>query len=287
MLKSIHIQLLFYQVANATLSYSKSLLTTDRRHNMISCETLRDISIGSIIRTEAPKRRWNYASYKSHNGEKEQLLDVKSFGNEIDWFFVGIEIIAGKIYLKCIEKNPILSLNLRGGFGCFYGEKELNSISRYFFKETGIINVRSINADDVNRLLCVKIQTKNKWYTFKQGEYSPKSYSKHRHENKGRRVRNSAYFYEETELPQHFANGIIFIDKPYWLASRLVSVEQDVASFGIGKVTEKMVNMENILFNSTGASNTSKGYVRSMICIDPEKFSLEKIGENIFRLKKI
>ena len=80
--------------------------------------------------------------------------------------------------------------------------------------------------------------------------------------------------------------GIIFIDKPYWLASRLVSVEQDVASFGIGKVTEKMVNMENILFNSTGASNTSKGYVRSMICIDPEKFSLEKIGENIFRLKK-
>lgn len=252
---------------------------------MILEKMLRELTIGTIIRSEVPKGKRTYISHKDRNGEEEQILTFKTSNEVVEWFVIGISLKGGKECIKCVEKEPNLSLKLRGGPACFYAEKELNNISRYFFRGNGIAHVRSINASDVNSLLGVEIQPSNRYYTFGKGDYAPRNFVKHRRANQGDRIRNSAYCYNEAELLQSPAKEIVFIDKPYWLASMNVSIENGFAYFGVGKVTEDgSIDMKQSLFRTTGVSGSDTSYVRSVIYIDLEFFSLEKLNDGVFNL---
>lgn len=252
---------------------------------MIQEKMLRELTIGTIVNSEVPKERRVYISHKDRNGEEEQILTFKSQNEVVEWIVVGISIKGEKICIKCLEKNPNISLKFRGGAACFYAEKELNNISRHFFRGNGIAHVRSINASDVNSLLGVEIQPSNRYYTFGKEDYAPRNFVKHRRANQGDRLRHSAYCYNEAELLQSPAKEIAFIDKPYWLASMNVSVENGFAYFGVGMVTKDgSVDMKHSLFKTTGVSSSDTSYVRSVIYIDLEFFSLEKLNDGVFSL---
>ena len=255
---------------------------------MISDEMLKKLTIGTVIKSSVPKRRWTYMSTGNRNGKENQILSFKGFGDTIDWFFVGIKIIGKKRFLKCIEKNPVLSLELRGGAACFYGEKELNNIARYWF-DREFCYPKSMTVEDVNLLLGVEVKPPNKRYIFAKGDYSPESFIKHRRAYQGTSVRHFAYSYDVDELPSSPATEIVFIDKPYWLASRTVSVEENCAYFGLGEVTEDgCVNMGHSLFKSTGEilGGRNTAYVRTVIYVDPKLFELVKLNNGAFGLVK-
>lgn len=255
---------------------------------MISEEMLKKLTIGTVIKSSVPKRRWSYMSDRERNGSENQILSFKDFGDTIDWFFVGIKIIGQKRFLKCVEKTPVLSLEFSGGAACFYGEKELNNIARYWFGRE-FSYPKSMTIEDVNLLLGVEVKPSNKRYTFGKNGYSPESFVKHRRAYQGTRVRHLAYSYNVDELPISPATEIVFIDKPYWLASRTVSVEEGCAYFGLGEVTEDgCVNMGHSLFKSTGEvlGGRNIAYVRTVIYVDPKLFELVKLNSGAFRLIK-
>lgn len=254
---------------------------------MISDEMIRELTIGTVIKSDVPKKKRDYISYKDRNGKVDQMLGFRNLDETVSWFFVGVELEGDKKFLKCVEKDPILSLEFRGASACFYGEKELSNIARHWFANKGIKYARSINVDDVNALLGIGIRPSSRLYTFKNGDYSPESFIKHRHAPKGRRVRHSAYSYSEAEIHSTSVTDIVFIDKPYWLANKSISVREDCAYFGLGEVTKDgVVKMEHNLFKSNGeilgGSNTA--YVRSVVYIEPEFFSLTRLDDGAFRL---
>lgn len=254
---------------------------------MISEEMLNGLEIGTVIKSDVPKKKRDYVSYKFRNGKENQRLSFKDAGDTIDWLFIGINFVGEKKFLKCIEKDPVLSLEFRGAPGCFFGEKELSNIARHWFNTKNMRYARSMNVHDVNMLLDVERKPSNRWYTFKNGDYSPESVTKHRTAYEGLRVRHSAYSYSKNELPITPASDIVFIDKPYWLASKTICVESTCAYFGLGEVTKDgLVNMGHSLFKSTGeilgGSNTA--YIRSVVYIDPKLFSLVKLNSGVLRL---
>ena len=255
---------------------------------MISDEMLKKLTIGTVIKSSVPKRRWSYMSDGKRNGKENQILSFKGFGDTIDWFFIGIKIIGQKRFLKCVEKNPVLSLEFSGGAACFYGEKELNNIARYWF-DREFCYPKSMTVEDVNLLLGVEVKSSNKRYTFVKDDYSPESFVKHRGAYRGTRVTHLAYSYNVDELPSSPATEIVFIDKPYWLASRTVSVEESYAYFGLGEVTKDgCVNMGHSFFKSTGEvlGGRNTAYVRNVIYVDPKLFELVKLNSGAFRLIK-
>ena len=254
---------------------------------MISEKMLKELTIGTVIKSSVPKKKRSYISYKERNGRADQLLTLAGLEDTIDWFFVGVNFVGEKKFLKCIEKDPVLPIEFRGAQACLYGEKELSNIARYWFNRKGMNYSRSICVDDINMLLNVEREQQNRCYTFGIRDYSPESFIKHRHASKGKKVRHSAYSYSRIELPSSDAADIVFSDKPYWLASRTVSVEEDCAYFGLGEVTKDgLVNMGHSLFKSTGETlggmNTS--YVRSVVYIDPELVSLIKLNSGAYGL---
>lgn len=255
---------------------------------MIYDEMIRKLTIGTVIKTEIPRKKRNYISYKNRNGQENQILGFGDFDDMLSWFFIGIAVEGEKKFLKCVEKDPFLLLEFKGAEACFYGEKELSNIARHWFSNKGIKYARSMNAKDVNELLNVEVKPPNRLYTFKNGDYSPDSFIKHRHAPKGGRVKQSAYSYNSVEVANSSATDIVFIDKSYWLANKTISVEADCAYFGLGKVTkEGFVNVGHSLFKSDGesVSNSNTAYVRSMIYIDPEFFRISKLeSEGEFEL---
>lgn len=254
---------------------------------MISDEMLRELTIGTVIKADVSKKKRDYISYKDRNGKENQLLGFRNLEETVSWFFIGIELEGEKKFLKCVEKDPTLSIEFRGAPACFFGEKELSNIARHWFGNKGIKYARSINVNDINALLGVGVRPSSRLYTFKNSDYSPESFIKHRHAPKGRRVRHSAYSYGRAEIYNASTTDIVFIDKPYWLANKTISVKEDCAYFGLGEVTkEGNVNMGHNLFKSNGeilgGSNTA--YVRSVVYIEPESFSLTELEDGSFRL---
>lgn len=262
------------------------VLAADRRTAMISNDVLSELTIGTVIKSDVPKRKWDYMSYKNRNGKADQTFSLRERKDAIDWLFIGVNFVGRKMFLKCVEKEPIFSIEFRGGVGSFYCEKELNSIVRYWFGRK-FCYPRSIRVEDINLLLGIEVEPSNKRYTFKKGDYSPGSFAKHRVEYEGTRVKHLSYSYNRIELPISPATEIVFLDKPYWLASKTVSVERDCAYFGLGEVTsDGCVNMGHSLFKSTGETlgGTNTAYVRSLVYIDPKSYSLIKLNSGAYRL---
>lgn len=253
---------------------------------MISAEMIKKLEIGTVIRSSVPKRKWGYESSAKRNGKENQYLNIEDFGSTIDWFFVGVHIVGQKLFLKCIEKDPVLPLEFQGGTACFYGEKELNNIARYWFSKK-FAYPRNMKIEDVNQLLGVEVNPSNRWYRFDKEDYSPESFVKRRGAYEGSRVRHLAYSYNASELPISSVSEVVFRDKTYWLASPTVSVEEDCAYFGLGEVTEDgCVNMGHSLFKSTGKilGGLNTACVRFVVYIDPELFSIVSLNSGVYVL---
>lgn len=254
---------------------------------MISNEMLKDFKTGTVFKLSVPKKKRSYISYKNRNGKEDQVLSYNDVGDSTEWLFVGVNFVGRKKFLKCIEKEPVLPIEFRGGVGSLYGEKELNNISRHFFTTKGIKYSRSIRIDDINLLLGIEVKPSNRWYTFKKGDCSPESSARYKCVYAGNRVRHLAYSYNESELPASLRADIVFRNKSYWLANKTISVEEDCAYFGLGEVTKDgCVNMGHSLFKSDGKvlGGLNIAYVRSVIYIDPELFSPIKLNSGAFRL---
>lgn len=258
---------------------------------MITNEMLQKLTIGTVIRTNVPKRKWAYMSYKNRNGMQDQLFRLESvYTDAIDWFVAGISIRGQKRYLKLIEKEPRLSIEFNGGFASFYGKRELDGIVRYCFNGKsgkGFYYVRSINVSDVNLLLGVDVEPPNRWYTFKEDDYSPESFVKHRGARLDSRVRHLAYYYSKEELPKSLETDIVFTNKTYWLASKSIFVEKDCARFGLGEVTKDgYVNMGHNLFKSNGEclGKQNTAYIRMVVFVAPKLFDLVKQEDGAFKL---
>lgn len=253
---------------------------------MISNDVLNELTVGTVIKSDVPKRKWDYMSYKNRNGKEDQSFSLRMYGDTIDWIFVGVNFVGRKKFLKCIERDPTFYMEFGGGVGSFYCEKELSNIARYWFGKK-FSYPRSIKVEDINLLLGVEVKPSNKRYTFKKNDYSPESFTKHRTEYEGTHVRHLAYSYDKDELPTSTAAEMVFLEKNYWLASKTVAVERECAYFGVGEVTsDGCVNMGHSLFKSTGEAlgGINSAYVRFVVYIDPEKYSLVKLKNESYGL---
>lgn len=253
---------------------------------MISNDMLKELEIGAVIQSRVPKKKYDYVSYANRNGSKDQIFSLKDLGSMIEWLFVGINFVGKKKFIKCIEKDPVFCIEFRGAIGANFCEKELSNIVRHWFART-FAYPRSIKAEDINQLLGVEVNQSNKRYTFNGTDYSPQSFVKSRTAYKGDRVKHLAYSYNSNELPTTSATDIVFLDKSYWLASKTVAVESDCAYFGLGEVTaDGCVNMGHSLYKSTGEilGGTNAAHIRSVIYIEPERYSLIKLNSGAYGL---
>lgn len=136
---------------------------------------------------------------------------------------------------------------------------------------TNYLKARSINIDDVNKVLGVEIidnkvvqkeisykdiSFKNYLgfkYQYGKEKYSPESYLKREYEKAGKEIESNYYFYEERLIQEkQIEKDIIFEKGGFWLASPAVIGYGSSASFGLGVVGNGGVDLSNYLFDSDG-----------------------------------
>lgn len=154
------------------------------------------IRIGTRLYMEVPKGR-EYVSKVERNGYKNQIFTSLEIESKGKYFW---EIALGPENNNMfVIGEPFGYLKLKGAEGCVYIE-ELNTICDTLFT-TDYLKARSINIDDVNKVLGVEIidnkvvqkeisdediSLENQLgfkYRYGEGEYSPESYLRGECEN--------------------------------------------------------------------------------------------------------
>lgn len=209
------------------------------------------IRIGTRLYMEVPKGR-EYVSKLERNGYKNQIftsLEIKSKGK----YFWEIALGPENNNMFVIGK-PFGYLKLKGAEGCVYGIEELNTSCDTLFT-TDYLKARSINIDDVNKVLGVEI-IDNKVvqkeisdedislenhlgfkYRYGEGEYSPESYLRGEYEKANKEIECNFYFYKEKSIQEkQIEKDIIFREGKFWLASPGVDGNCGYADFGLGAV---------------------------------------------------
>ena len=228
-------------------------------------------------------REETYVSLKEKNGDRGQGFFTKSL--EMKWQAIGVESIDGNKCLKLIAKEPVFDFELQKAEGCVYGIDEMHRICSLFATGAGALKGRSITIEDVNQLLDVIVDEKQriiyqKGYKKKIGNktflkeyfldkefYTPESYLE------GKQVRGKIiktfYFYRKDSIKgKEYKKDIVFKDIPYWLASSraFVDIKYGYAYFGPGYVGEGYVNAGGTyLFYSSGRSGAGKNAIRPIL----------------------
>lgn len=214
------------------------------------------IRIGTRLYMEVPKGR-EYVSLVERNGYKNQIftsLEIKSKGK----YFWEIALGPENNNMFVIGK-PFGYLKLKGAEGCVYGIEELNTSCDTLFT-TDYLKARSINIDDVNKVLGVEI-IDNKVvqkeisdedislenhlgfkHQYGEEEYSPESYLRGEYEKANKEIECNFYFYKGKSIQEkQIEKDIIFREGKFWLASPGVYGYGSYADFGLGAVYDGCV----------------------------------------------
>lgn len=178
------------------------------------------------------------------------------------------------------EKSPYLVL--KGAKGYINSKKVLNNISGIY--STNLGTAQSITAEEINRLIGVTVDYKNKkvyansnpntnldilqvlgnQYTYKTGDYTPQGYVNNKTKaTEGTKTSPAtAYMYEWSGLKIDAILQNMLFDKTtkadknaksYWLASPSVGADSNGAFFDPGSVVNGKVQVAGTLFFSYGA----------------------------------
>lgn len=242
---------------------------------------------------------------ENSNGFVTQRYDVDNNGKEINWRVLGLSNIDGKLTLNNSEgtnillisgspvqkyidkeseneydKNPYLFMGKAEGYE--NASTILNGICNIYLNEALAEDVRSINAQDINTLLEVIVDTKNNTiyktnneqtnidilrtmgnsFSYNENTYSAESYATLRKNKTEGSVTSTGYSYLINEFKKSLIGNIIFSQtdrdsgyaKSYWLDTKSVDVGR-VASYCIGKVYLNSINLGSGEFKSNGKWN--------------------------------
>ena len=242
------------------------------------------IRIGTRLYMEVPKGR-EYVSKLERNGYKNQIftsLEIKSKGK----YFWEIALGPENNNMFVIGK-PFGYLRLKGAEGCV-GIEELNTICDTLFT-TDYLKARSINIDDVNKVLGVvvidnkvvqkevsdkDISLENHLgfkYRYGKRHYSPESYLKGKYKRVGKKIECNYYVYEKQSVKEKQKDIIFGKETTYWLASPGVDGVGSVARFGPGAVYDGRVYSGGyVLFYSFGYGIASAMSVRPVGVLTPD-----------------
>ena len=224
-----------------------------------------------------------YVSLKEKNGFKNQKFSTKCLN--MKWQVIGVETIDGNKCLKLIAKKPVFIVPLQGAKGYVYGIDELHKICSLFATGDGALKGRSITIEDVNQLLDVVVDEKQriiyqkgyerdinenknflKKYLFDKKFYTPESYLK------GEKVRKEIietyYWYKIASIiGKEKEKNILLGSVDYFLASPGVyAMISGYAGFGLGAVFGgDSIGSYGELFNLNGYENYGSLAVRPIL----------------------
>ena len=193
------------------------------------------------------------------------------------------------------EKTPYLVL--KGAYGYVNCKTILNNISGIY--STSLGTAESLTIEEINRLIggitvdyennavysnadkttSIGGTTNKTSYTYKEGNYSPKSYIEKTTQTAGETISADYYYYSWGDLTvSDTLKTILFsgktedanFAKSYWLASSGVGVSFDNAYFGPGVVDSGYVNSDYGLFYSNGKWNAYGLAVRPVVYLNSE-----------------
>ena len=245
-----------------------------------------------------PKKGHSYESLETKNGYKNQVYDSSNFPETLTAGFIGREEGKdGKYYekytLKSIPKE-LYNFKLYGKLGFVNLIEELDAIAQILqgTAEDGrkILYSRSINMEDVNEILGVVVDYKNKRI------YQKNNPSKNINEldNFGKRrkilpfeveecsaidsefikenqLESTAYYYSIEELKiSEKRKEIVQLNVGYHLASRSVGVDSSYAGFCEGYVRYGYAYMDSGLFDSNGSEGDVRLAVRPVFYLESD-----------------
>ena len=205
-----------------------------------------------------------YISPEEKNGFINQEFSTK--GLDMKWQTIGVESIDCEKCLKLIAKEPVFDFGLGGARGCVYGIGELHNICRLFATGDGALQGRSITIEDVNKLLDMVVDKKEKKiyqkgykekikknvfflrkYFFDKKFYTPESYLEGK-KVKGKIIETFYWYNIDLIIGKEKERDIINRKVSYFLASSGVIVYRSGnVRFGLGNVSNG--------FAATGGSN--------------------------------
>ena len=245
-----------------------------------------------------PKKGHSYESLETKNGYKNQVYDSSNFPETLTAVFIGREEGKdGKWYerytLKTIPQE-LLYFSLYGKRGFENLIEELNKISEILqgTAEDGrkILYSRSINIEDVNEILGVVVDYKNK--RIYQKNNPSKDINKAANFGKirkilpfeaeecraidsefikGNQLEFTAYWYSIWDLKiSEKRKEIVELNVKYHLASRSVGVDSGYAYFCKGSVDSGDADMNRGLFNSYGVGFGGWSAVRPVFYLESD-----------------
>ena len=211
----------------------------------------------------------SYLSPEGRNGHNDQSFSTKNV--EMKWQAIGVEDIEGEKCLKLISETPVFELFLKGAMGYAYGIEEMNVISRLFATGIGALKGKSIAIEDVNQLLDVVVDEKEKKvyqignpkninesvgnflqsYEFEEKFNTPESFLMDK--NTRIKIIQTEYSYLKNVIKgKEKEKKILFYKDRYWLASQEVFAALGHPCFGLGTVDYGCAGRRCGLFYSDG-----------------------------------
>lgn len=230
-----------------------------------------------------------YLSPEGRNGYEDQSFSTKDV--EMKWQAIGVEEIEGEKCLKLLAQQPVFKLYLKGARGYIYGKEELHTISQLFATGSGSLKGRSMTIEDVNQLLDVVVDEKEKkvyqvgnandinlsFGSFLQSyyligkQYMPESFLVNKYAEG--KIICTEYFYLKNSIKgKEKEKKILFLKDGYWLASPGVSAYPVTSNayFGLGEVSHGNVKSgASYLLCSNGHWYATRRAVRPVIYLTP------------------
>ena len=300
----------------APVSFEISDYIVQDGENTINGETIAEVNFGKIVTRkyvtlvqafkEGNIKVGDYLNYNDYVDESKTYTTLTNENGWADqkytatkntyWQVLGLDETGEKLML--ISQSPIKKemktsgttekwekspyLVLKGAKGYINSKKVLNNISGIY--STNLGTAQSITAEEINRLIGVTVDYKNKkvyansnpntnldilqvlgnQYTYKTGDYTPQGYANNKTKaTEGTKTSPAtAYMYEWSGLKIDATLQNMLFDKTtkadknaksYWLASPSVGADSNGAFFDPGSVVNGKVQVAGTLFFSYDA----------------------------------
>lgn len=214
-----------------------------------------NLELGDQIRLKVPKGKV-YVSPKERNGAADQTFSTDELGEFMDFDVVGTIESDGITYIKALgNSNQFFKFFvLQGYLGYLYGIEELDNICRLLQGTKS--KSRSIRMEDINEL--VDYKPSNYEFVFKEGEYTPESYSRGEYEKEGKRSAIIDYHYSKKDIEKSdLLKNMIFKGSGSYIASHSVGIMNDGSGpfFGLGYIDDCFAQLHSELFYSYGKAS--------------------------------
>lgn len=207
---------------------------------------------------------------KRENGFEDIDFSITDIPDKLSITYVGVEKFGKRINLVFFA-DPIFKVPLFGARGVVNSRNILDKIAKLFVIP-GIIYARSIRLEDyINlRIPGGKIPIiDRKEYTYKKGDYSPRSFILETHEIEGKTEFDTSAcmnFIETSEEEEK-----VFSIKEHWMANTFCQIHEDYADFGVSCGKQHILVCNNnctTLFDTYGHEDVQIMPIRPVIFIN-------------------